>query len=267
MKRVAVRIRGSVAHERTLLSSFAHSVNVAGDHADVAKRSEVPRLGSVDAIACWGWRQGSAYRKLGFNVLVFERGFVADRFHWTSVGLNGLNGRATFSKVDDGGKRWDEHFAPLMRPWREPADGYTLLMGQVPSDTAVREVSFVEWLHTTARTLASNGERVAYRAHPLAPQVRCPNTALLRGDINKALSGARRVVTYNSNSGVDSIMAGVPTVAVDQGSMAYPVATHAPLDEPITPDRTEWAHAIAWAQWLPKEFETGEAWSRLRELI
>jgi len=264
--RVAVMVRQGVAHDFDLLSKFARGVQAYGDAVHVAPRTTRPPSSSIDAVACWGWRQGSVYRRLGFNVLCFERGYVGDRFTWTSVGLNGLNGRATFVKVEDGGERWDRHFAHLMQPWQEH-DGYALLMGQVPTDTAVREIAFPVWLRETARALRNRGERVCYRPHPLAPSLRCDYAEPLKAPLQNALSGAGRVVTFNSNSGVDAILAGVPTVAIDAGSMAYPVATHSIKDAPSRPDRRAWAHAIAWAQWQPQELESGEAWSRLRNLI
>ena len=74
------------------------------------------------------------------------------------------------------------------------------------------------------------------------------------------------VVTLNSNSGVDAALAGVPVIAFDEGSMAWPVAGHKPQDaiHPPRPDRLRWAAELAWCQWTDREFETGECWEHLR---
>lgn len=266
MKRIVVLLRPTVAHELDYLNRFARGIQAHGDRADVGRRSRVPPSGSVDAIAVWGWRQAMVYRKLGFNVLVCERGYVGDRFRWTSIGLNGLNGRATFPQVADGGARWEKNFGELLQPWTYRPDGYALIMGQVPTDTAVRDIVFASWLRDAYKAAQRRYARVKFRPHPQAPTFRFEGTQTL-GSLADDLSGAAQVITFNSNSGVDSVLAGIPAVAMDEGSMAYPVASHSIDEEPVRPDRTQWAHALAWAQWLPTELETGEAWSRLRTLF
>ena len=264
--RIAVRIRPALPEDD--LSAFAVGGRAFGDEVIEWKAPEqsVPR--KADAIAIWGWRRGEVHRKNGHQVLVLERAYVDDRFRWISAGWNGLNGHARFVYVDDGGARWREHFAHLLKPWRAHDDGHVLIMGQVPTDTAVRSVKFPEWLAKQAAEIRRiTGEPPLFRPHPNFPRLRVPGTVLSTEPLDAALAGARQVVTFNSNSGVDSVLAGTPTVAVDPGSMAYAVATHDGREAPGRPDRAQWAHRIAWAQWLPSEMRSGEAWARLRTLI
>lgn len=267
--KIAILRRAGLAHDNDVATIFARGVEALADEAIILDRAPLPAPTAFDAVACWGWRHGARLRARGFSrVFVLERGYVDDRFRWTSVGLNGLNGRAKFAALDDGGERWNKHFAQLMRPWTCRPDGYALIMGQVPSDCAVRDITFGAWVRTTARELMRTRpiERIKFRPHPMAPNVRADVRSTL-GALADDLSGAEIVVTYNSNSGVDAVLAGVPTVAMDPGSMAYSVTTHRISDDPIRPDRTAWAHGLAWAQWLPHELESGEAWSRLRTLV
>lgn len=267
--RVALMRRPGVKHDCDAVSRFARGILAHGDSAIVIDRAPVPEVHAFDAVACWGWRLGQRLMNRGFaRVFVLERGYVGDRFEWTSIGLNGLNGRARFPTLDDAGDRWDSHFAELMSPWKYRPDGYALIMGQVPSDCAVRDINFRSWVRSAAGQLGKRfaHDRIKFRPHPMAPNVRADVRSTL-GSLADDLAGASLAVTFNSNSGVDAVLAGVPTVAVDRGSMAYPVAAHTVAEEDRRPDRTAWAHAIAWAQWLPRELESGEAWARLRTLV
>jgi hypothetical protein len=83
------------------------------------------------------------------------------------------------------------------------------------------------------------------------------------GNLAEALAGAAFAVTWNSNSGVDAAMAGVPVVAMDEGSMAWPVAAHDLGAVPRLPERRPWAAQLAWCQWRPEEIADGTAWEAL----
>lgn len=223
-----------------------------------------------DAVVVWGWRIGSNFHAKGLDTLVIERGYIGDRFEWYSAGWNGLNGRARFPLVPDGGQRWQTYFAPLLRPWRHTSLGrYALVMGQVPTDTSLRNVNFRAWVGDACAAMQVRGLPVAYRPHPLAPRF-LPYTQdvqVLKGDLRAALDGAMVTVTYNSNSAVDGILAGVPCIAMDQGSMAWDVATHCYSDLATQPDRTEWAHCLAWRQWRIAEFKMPSTWKLLKSVI
>ncbi len=229
-------------------------------------REGLSQIEGTDAVCCWGWRWGEKFRQLGHNVLIMERGFLADRFAWISLGWNGLNGRAKFPQCDDGGARWKQHFPQLLLPWRSDLTGYALLMGQVPSDRAVKMINFENWANATAIELRLRGHDVRFRPHPKAPRFQFP-APLVNGTLEQALSGASFAVTWNSNSGVDAVLSGTPAVTMDVGAMAWPVTSH-DLVSPITmPDRNAWANRMAYTQWLPLEIERGDAWEHLRSLL
>jgi hypothetical protein len=73
-------------------------------------------------------------------------------------------------------------------------------------------------------------------------------------------------VTFNSNSGVEAVVDGVPTLSFDIGSMVYEVSGHLldDIEEPKRFDRTQWLANLCYAQWNPEELRNGEAWDHLK---
>jgi hypothetical protein len=122
--------------------------------------------------------------------------------------------------------------------------------------TATRSFAF-------ARALAARGHRVVFRPHPhpRGEWLRLPDVETSTGTLAEALDGAAFAVTCNSNSAVDAVLAGVPTVTLDYGAMAWDVTSH-DLDQPIvTPDRDAWAAWLAGVQWSHDEIRSGTAWA------
>lgn len=222
--------------------------------------------GTADAIACWGWRTGKRFRENGATVLVMERGYIGDRFRWTSLGWDGLNGRAYFPPApEDSGARFREYFADLMKPWRTGGE-YVLLIGQVPGDASLDGRNLNPWYSEQVQQLRARFDLpVVFRPHPLAYKRAgarrfLPSGAHYNeGPLAQALERAAVVVTFNSNTAVESVLAGVPTIAYDRGSMAWPVCSHALDDSLITPDREQWAAELAWRQWTLGEIAEGVA--------
>lgn len=229
---------------------------------------------ACDFAVIWGWKQPGVIEKAP-HVLVMERGHVGDRMRYTSCGWDGLGRRGRYPKADDGGKRWDILWGDQMKPWTERgAEAYALLVGQVPGDASLYslESGFPKWAQTMTYLLLSKGYSVKYRPHPLVRRAGlrfCPQQASISysESIQEDLKGAALCVTYNSTSGVEAVLAGVPTITMDEGAMAWPVASHSP-DEPIVkPDREKWAHGLAWTQWSLEEICSGEMWAHLAPIM
>ena len=214
----------------------------------------------------WGMRHPAVFaaqQKAGADVLVLERGYMGDRQRWTSAGFNGLNGRADFRNAGSPADRWEKHHRHLEQPWKDGGD-YVLILGQVAGDAATTGLNldalYTEWAETAKGRW---NLPVVFRPHPLARQVAPPGTVLQSGTLAEALAGAKVALTWNSTSGVEAVLAGVPTFALDRGSMVWPVSAHH-LDSPLfAGDRSGWAHDLAHAQWTLAEFASGEAWSHL----
>jgi len=235
----------------------------------------------ADVIVTWGWRRGKQHMADGARVIVMERGYIGDRFAWTSLGVDGLNGRARFPVRDDGGDRFrrlgfDQHLKPEC-----PRGAYALVCGQVRGDAAVEGVDLGKWYRQAALALQTNyGSRVVFRAHPKAKDAP-GNSGLLHGMIVQAAGGSLEdafehadcVAAYNSNAPTEAAMAGIPVIAGDEGAMVWPIAGQGLDDRPRLfrtnrgGSRSAWAHRMAWRQWSLDEMASGEAWEALAPVV
>jgi hypothetical protein len=217
-----------------------------------------------DLAVCWGVKK-KLEMKSGRRALILERGYVGDRQFWTSCGFGGLNGRADFLNRNSPGDRWALHHAEAMKPWQPNPDGYVLLIGQVRGDASIRGFDFEAWVNATAKSLIERGERVRFRDHPLQKAaITVSGVENSNEFLEHDLVGAKYVVTYNSNTGVDSVLAGIPAVTCDRGAMAWDVTGHDPLTMPEQFDRTQWANDLAYCQWSIEEIESGAMWDHLK---
>ena len=237
-------------------------------HGITALHGQPNRPEACDVAVCWGARQ-TTLLAAGRPVLILERGHVGDRYKYASCGWDSLGRRGRYPEATDGGARWRERYGHLLQPWR-PQAGPALIIGQVPGDAALRGLDTIAWATEAAARLRAAGWEVRFRPHPLAEHRGPVGVPLADGDLAKALSAAALCVTYNSTTGVEAVLAGVPTVTLDAGAMAWPMAAHS-LDETpntprFTPDREAWAHDLAWTQWTMDEIASGAMWAALAPL-
>lgn len=220
-------------------------------------------------VACWGWRHGKQMRDQGHEVIVMERAYLGDRFLWTSLAWNGLNGHGDFgTQPNDGGARFSDNFG--MKPWRTTPGKNVLIMGQVPGDASLQGRNMMPWYEAVA-TLAADAYQlpVMFRQHPGAIKrgirQNPRHCAKSFGELDEALNEAHVVITFNSNSAVDAVIAGVPAITMDKGTMAWDVTAHT-IGDRVMPDRTEWANKLAWKQWQLNEIMDGSALVSLLEM-
>lgn len=231
------------------------------------KVSEGPVARQSDLLVLWGVRNKLAMesqRNWGGKICVLERGYLGDRFAWTSVSFGGgLNGRGVFHGPFADASRWEKNFAALMQPWRA-AGGYALILGQVTGDMSVKNVDIVKFWQDAARQLKALGYTVKFRPHPSSHVIAIPGIEnITRGTtLAEDLAGAAIALNWNSNSGVDAVLAGVPTITMDKGSMAWDVTGHA-FETPPAPEREPWARALAWKQYRLEEMASGECWANV----
>lgn len=220
--------------------------------------------------------RGDIFRRQRYNnrdVIVLETGYVnrgdGEDNHY-AAGFNGLNGRADFRNKGMPGDRSTklrEMHALNCRRWREDGE-HVLLCGQVPWDAAVDHVDHISWLHHAGKMIRKKTDRpVRFRPHPLARIPNMPHTEYSTAPLAEDLINAHAVVTFNSNSGVEAAIAGVPVFAFDLGSMATLVANIRwdQLTYPVMPERDQWLDDLAYTQWTPAEMAQGLAWKHLHE--
>lgn len=256
MSRKAVVVANEAApHHKSFGAAFTAGLQRRGWRAEMST-SDKP----CDLLVRWGVRDRAMIqrqRDVGGEVCILERGYLGDRFEWTSVSFGGgLNGRGRFVTPLDIDLERFHSLGLELAPWHLDSDGYALIMGQVPGDQSLRHVNFEKWARDGAAALADAGWPVRFRPHPgNRGGQEYPGIPVLRGTLADALAGAGLVVTFNSNSGVDAVLAGRPTVAMDEGSMVRAVAAH---DMTVkVPDRSAWAARLAWCQYTRAEMESG----------
>lgn len=261
MKHAHIVANDAAEHQRCFGSAFAQGLARHGWKTTYSRGWQ-----PADLVVLWGVRAQDRIQKQrdhGGDIVILERGYVGDRFAWTSVSFGGrLNGRAEFRGPFSDGTRWERHFAHLMQPWQKRETGDVLIMGQVDGDMSLSGANIQVFYATAAQAFTEAGYPVRRRSHPLAKH------GSIIPPLAADLALARAVVTFNSNSAVDAVLAGIPTIAVDRGSMAWDVTGHDLGVLPPTPDRTAWAHALAWKQWTKDEMASGACWDAVgREAV
>jgi hypothetical protein len=206
-------------------------------------------------------------RGQNLDVIVLETGYINrgdGEAHHYAAGFNGLNGRADFRNRDMPSDR-AEKLGVQLKPYREGSK--VILCGQVPWDASVEGSDHLTWLQATAERLQAYSKRpVVFRPHPLARNAYKPlGIPVSTVHFSEDLKDAHAVVTFNSNSGVESIIDGVPVFAGDHGSMCWELAnkTLIRIDVPNRPSREQWLSDLCYAQWNLEELRSGEAWEHL----
>ena len=234
-----------------------------------------------DLAIVWGHKQqyiAAGQKDHGADYLVMERAFLGktsmyagQRLSSISLGFNGLSGRATFYKSADPsrGKRFYDLILPSHQ-FVENSGEYYLICGQMINDAAVKpHIDYPTWIDSLPTSHL--GKPVFYRIHPqdtrLLPDYEyLPSKhEVLGGDLIESLQKSSAAWMWNSTCGVDAILAGVPAVAFDPGSMVYDLAAHSIHDDPVWPDREKMVNELAWCQWQLSELEDGTAWDHLKQ--
>lgn len=234
------------------MESLGVTVYLTTDHKAVKTKN----------VCFWGWRPNVHHVRR--NKIVLERGYIGDRFHWTSIATNGLNGFGGFHYLKPDPQRFAKYFEHLYKPWN-PDGNYILIIGQTPGDTSLRGKDLAPWYTNMALRCQSvfPGTPVLFRQHPnLDKRGVKQNIGFTKpsvGTLEEALEGAKLVITYNSNTAVDAILAGKPTYVEDQGSMCYSVTNHKldAIDFQEPKNRRLFVEQLAWCQFTPDEIKDG----------
>jgi hypothetical protein len=263
--RVHIRARGN-GHQPLWGTAFKKGLERHGHTVTIG-----PNYQPCDLLVLWGVHSRDLIdlQNSKGKVCILERGYLGERFEYTSVSFNGkLNNRAEFHSAHSDPSRFNDlvtRYGPF--PGYERASfgpGPVLLIGQKPGDQSHRHVKIDKWYQSVTETLTNAGLKVKFRAHPL-DQTTVVRRAPL-APLHEDLADARYVVTLNSNTGVEALAYGRPVVTCDEGAMAYPITSHdvAYAIIPGYEERQRWFHELAWKQWTLSEMESGECWEAQR---
>lgn len=181
------------------------------------------------------------------NVLMLDRCFFNDPEQWASLGWLNKDGSRDFKNTNSDADRWTEH-GPRLRDW----------------NTKGVKVFFADYGFDEANARIVLEQTGAYfRKHPESPAWRdCP-TRTLAGDLQAAFAVAGLAIGWKTTCLPQAVIAGVPTITLDETNVAWPVSGHVIADSAPTPDRKQWANDLAYSQWSLEDFRSGNFWEHL----
>lgn len=214
------------------------------------------------------------FRNSGRPVIVAEVGMLHRGRTW-KLGLNGTGiDNYNFDQLD---QLRPEKLNIGVRDWRTAGRDIVIALQRSDSEQWAGLPDTKDWLPSVIADIKQHTDRpIIVRPHPRqrVPDgnytVALPNK--IAGsydsfDFGKSLKNAWAVINWNSGTGVQSILHGVPAF-VGPNSLAAPVATldWTQIENPQRPDRSLWVKQLCHTEWLLKEIATGAPIQRLLEL-
>jgi len=225
---------------------------------------------------------------------------------WTRLGWYSYKwSDGIFGNENSPSNRWNKfqkETGIVLKDWHSPGDSI-LIMAQKEGDSSLLKLyenynRFYDWLEELIIDIRKYSDRpIIIRPHPrnnakgvklasrLQKKLKDPTITISQNtdsitdylsSPNKAdglyedLKKAYCVITYNSLSSIESICEGIPTFAMEDGSMIWPIA-HKDLSQienlNYSIDRFQWSCDIAYTQWTGKEHASGESWAHLKPLM
>jgi hypothetical protein len=260
------------AFEHSLVSS-GHSVTHNDSNADVNVIWSVlfnGRMAGNQAV----WKQKKP-------TIVLEVGGINRGTTW-KVGLNGINRDAYFGEQDNDRSRADS-LGLVCKPWRSNGD-FILICGQHDKSLQWQGMPRMSnWFLETYDEIRKHTERpILFRPHP-----RCRLEHIERGlknvyrqqptqilgtydDYDMGFDNVWATVSYSSNPGIHSVLAGVPAF-VGTSSLAYDVANDIDfmhdIENPMMPERQQWLNDYAHTEYTIEEISQGIPIKRLTSIL
>lgn len=210
------------------------------------------------------------------------------------IGINGfLNGSAHWPDYDaeQGQHRLTHLGLGSWAGWRNNQDGHILVALQLPGDASLRGTDINEWALNIVTEIRRHTPRpIVVRSHPLVSDRGSLSYAplaigLLTGQIQNVrysngaertwesdLEGAYCTVTYTSGLAIDSIIAGVPTIACDPGNFAFELSSrfaHEVENLRMADNHTvaRWLQQLAINQWTSNEMTELPVWNSYMNVV
>lgn len=240
-------------------SAFRDGILEIGQQARISSVNDYTsgQIEGFDVVVVFGlqWRGAWVlrdYKTAGIPVVVVDYGYCKRTNHifdWKSghwqVSLDGLN---NIPMGDFPSDRWDTLGIEIKERGGDP-DGYTLVCTQTTGDASHGhdEKGIQQWVNEQFQKWPNP----ILRPHPLQEHLTYGKPTMA-GSLKSALEGASRVVTMNSNTGHEALIAGVQVTATMPA--AYSELT-GPL--PSMETRLKYFHRLAYGQWTWDEMRRG----------
>lgn len=243
--KVAIHCKPHVKWQRRYLDFFQTGFRRHGIRT-VVTDSERPEAG-VDFAVLFGPNYWKRLERSLPKFLMVNRKFIGDVNDNVAISWNGYNGLGVFCVKEVRETRLRRHQFRI-DPWRAVDEGHVLLLGQYDLGRCGRYASLQEW-HNHVR--ASTGDPILFRAWP--------GNSPLKSDCK----GARCAVSLNSTVAIETVLIGLPTVAMHEQSPAWPVCAHHLGHVHRSDNRIQWLEYLANCQWHHQEIENGDFWRQL----
>lgn len=168
----------------------------------------------------------------------FKRGHYAGYYRVTKNALQ-ADGSGSFPS-----DRWDK-LGIVLKPWRR---GSKIIVCP-PSQHQIEWFGLETWLEDTLGQIDSDREVV----------VKTKSSGPLD------LACAHILVTFASNAAVDAVVGGVPVISLGPCAANQVSGRLSDINEPLYPDREQWAANLAYGQFTLEEMRDGTAWRILNQ--
>ena len=224
------------------------------------------------------WQQ---YRSLGKPVVVLEVGGLR-RNESFKIGINGVNAKADFANETFDDKRWPL-FHHNLKPWKDTGNKIIILGQHHTSEQWAGMPAMSEWFKNQITEIRKYTDRhIELRPHPRNSigfnvkkfknvSIRYPvmdRTTIDDTAFKNVLQDAYAVVNYSSNPAMEAVINGVP-VFVSQDSLCHEVGniTFENINNPMKPDRQNWANKLSYTEWFADEIAQGKPWRRIKKRL
>lgn len=235
MGRVTIHCEPAIAWQPAFAAKLSEGLTALGiEHGITASRARESDIAILLGTTCWRQIEGQG------DFLLIDRCSFHNTNEWVSLVWNGHGRRGFHATQDDGGRRWRQ-ISCGVKPWSFARQGKIILCGQIGPTNSDQYPMLENWYRGIKAT--------HFRRHPCGANPTMLPEATTWDDV-------RRVITLNSSVGVETVMAGIPTVTMDAGAMAWDVTSHDPAVG-IRCNRDDWLHWLAWTQWHHDEIRAG----------
>jgi len=277
-----------------LMNNFAAGVKSLGDEVVEFHNNSLPNQ-QLDLGFVLGYTLEENFRKKIINILrnsntpqvyvdsnIFH--YSRKEHEWHRYSLNSVypdTGTYFFNLLNK--DKWDivsQWHNVSLKPWRSQGD-HILILAQRPKGFNMF-TDQDDWLTTTVSKIRQYSQRpIMVRMHPgdgtkskqiekLRKRFRKDIKISEHDDIRDALANCWCSVGYASTPNVVSVIEGVP-VYVEEPNKSWAkdvcFTDLSQIENPPTPDRSEWIHKIANIHWSNDEVISGKLWSAIKAHI
>ena len=211
--------------------------------------------------------------------------------HYFRCGLWSPMRNGNFLNKNSPGDRWQKiksTFNIDERPWRKEGK-YILLCTQPKDNWSMAQKDPYVWVDEVVEQLKGVTDRpLLLRPHPnhadkCAEDIRKRHPQIKIADMTRGggmfegyrwtfleeLNNIHCVVTHNSTAAVDAATYGVPVFLTSDLCLAWDIGSNdlKQIENPVMPDRTQWLHDLAYANWTLQEVKDGTVWRHMKPQV